>query len=213
MQTKRTEPVKRSFVRFGVVTLFLVFVVSAPAFAQQPFVTDDTDTTPRHHFHFEFSNEYDVLQRSSFPNLKQNTADFEVDYGLFETVEIGIEVPIITLTNSPDDIQRRVTGNGDANFSLKYNFHREKKESRWPALTISMNVELPTGSVKRQLGSGLADYYINGVLQKHLSNKNILGLNGGLLLSGNETTELRALKLVARYLLEEDHWSVSLHQS
>ena len=51
--------------------------------AQQPFVTDDADTTPKRKFHFEFSNEFDWLQRSAAPALRQNTADFELGYGLF----------------------------------------------------------------------------------------------------------------------------------
>ena len=60
------------------ILLLLVFA-AATMHAQQPFVTDNTDTTPKHHFHFEFSNEFDLLQRSAFPSLKQDTADFELD--------------------------------------------------------------------------------------------------------------------------------------
>jgi hypothetical protein len=64
--------------------LVLLLLLAATAHAQQPFVTDNTDTTPKGHFHFEFSNEFDWLQRSAFPNLKQNTADFELDYGILD---------------------------------------------------------------------------------------------------------------------------------
>ncbi len=77
-------------------TLALLLPISSTAQAQQPFYTDDADVTPRGHFHFEFSNEFDLLQRSSLPTVKQNTADFELDYGLFEGVEIGIESPLLT---------------------------------------------------------------------------------------------------------------------
>ena len=80
-----------------IVGLSLVVVVST-ATAQQPFVTDDADTTPKGHFHFEFSNEFDWLQRETFPSLKQNTADFELDYGLLDRVEIGIESPLLTIS-------------------------------------------------------------------------------------------------------------------
>src|SRR5687768_17143843 len=68
----------------------LFFLLASTVQAQQPFVTDDADVTPKGRFHFEFSNEFDLLQRSLFPNLKQNTADFELDYGLFEGVEIRV---------------------------------------------------------------------------------------------------------------------------
>src|SRR6185436_16403491 len=98
----------------------------------QPFTTDDADVTPRHKFHFEFSNEYDVLQRASFPNRKQNTADFELDFGLFHNVEIGFEAPLLTLINDRSAEFRSATGIGDSNISLKYNFLREKPHSRRP---------------------------------------------------------------------------------
>src|SRR6266496_1915431 len=51
--------------------------------AQQPFYTDDSDVTDRHKFHLQLSNEYDILQRSAYPSLRQNTTVFELDYGLF----------------------------------------------------------------------------------------------------------------------------------
>ena len=167
---------------------FWFVVVVSTATAQQPFVTDDADTTPKGHFHFEFSNEFDWLQRESFPNVKQNTADFELDYGLFDGVEIGVESPLLTIFNAAGTNPRSVSGLGDTNLSLKYNFLKERENSRAPALAIAFNRELPTGDTKRQLGSGLADFYMNGILQKSLTRKTKLRLNGGILFSGNETT-------------------------
>ena len=60
-------------------------------------------------------------------------------------------------------------GLGDLNVSLKYNFLREREIRARPALAIAFNLELPTGDKDRQLGSGLADFYINGILQKSLT--------------------------------------------
>jgi len=172
----------------------LLFLLVATAQAQQPFVTDDADVTPKGKFHFEFSNEFDFLQRSSFPNLRQNTADFELGYGLFEHVEIGIEAPVLTILNAAGTTPRRVTGLGDMNLSLKYNFYREREKSRLPAMTVAVNFELPTGDTERQLGSGLADLYVNGILQKSLGESIKLRLNGGILFSGNETTGAVGIK-------------------
>jgi hypothetical protein len=156
--------------------------------AQQPFFTDDADVTPKGRFHFEFSNEFDLLQRASFPNLKQNTADFELDYGLFEGVEIGVEAPLLSIVNAAGTSPKTVTGIGDLNLSLKYNFRKEQENSRVPALTLAFNLELPTGDTSKQLGSGLADFYMNSVLQKSLNKATKLRLNGGILFSGNEAT-------------------------
>ena len=174
--------------------LLLLLLTAGTATAQQPFVTDDADTTPKGHFHFEFSNEFDLLQRASFPNLKQNTADFELDYGLFENVEIGIEAPLLSIFKAPGTDPKTVSGLGDMNVSVKYNFLKEREHSRLPAMTIAANFELPTGDTERQLGSGLADFYLNGVLQKSLSPKTRLRFNGGILFSGNETTGVIGLK-------------------
>lgn len=172
----------------------LLFFLFAPAAAQQPFVTDDADVTPKGHFHFEFSNEFDLLQRESFPSLKQNTADFELDYGLFERLELGIAAPLLTIMNDAGTSPRTVTGIGDINISAKYNFLRERENSRRPALAIALNLELPTGDAERQLGSGLADFYINGILQKSVSATTKLRINGGVLFSGNETTGALGIK-------------------
>ena len=173
---------------------FWFVVAASTATAQQPFVTDDADTTPKGHFHFEFSNELDWLQREAFPSVKQNTADFEIDYGLFNRVEIGLESPLLTIWNAPGNSPRVLSGIGDTNLSLKYNFLKERENSRAPALAIAFNLELPTGDSKRQLGSGLADYYMNGILQKSLTRKTKLRLNGGILFSGNETTGVVGIK-------------------
>src|SRR5262245_41328893 len=74
--------------------LLLTFLPGSSVSGQQPFYNDDADVTPKRRFHFEVSNELDWLQRESLPSLRQNTLDFELDYGLAERLEIGIEVPV-----------------------------------------------------------------------------------------------------------------------
>ena len=191
--TRQTPARSKRFFRVIRATAFLLLVTPVAA-AQQPFITDDADTTPKHHFHFEFSNEFDLLQRASFPSLKQNTADFELDYGVFNAVEIGIESPLLTIVNARRSVPATATGLGDTNISLKYNFLKEREHSRRPAMAVAFNLELPTGDIRRQLGSGLSDFYMNGILQKSLSHKTKLRLNGGILFSGNETTGVIGIK-------------------
>jgi len=167
--------------------LFAALAV-APAPAQQPFVTDDTDVTEQGQFHFEFSNSFDLLQPESFPNLKQNTASFELAYGLLKHVEVSIETPLITIFNAREASSRTAFGIGDTNLSIKYNFLPEREGSRLPALTVSGSIELPTGDTKSGLGSGVADYSLNGVMQKTLTARTKLRLNGGVIFSGNTVT-------------------------
>ena len=156
--------------------------------AQQPFLTDDTDTTPKRKFHFEFSNEFDWLQRSAFPAVQQNTADFEIAYGLFEDVEISVAAPLLTIFTSRGTTPRSLTGIGDMSASVKYNFLKEREKLRRPALAVTVNLELATGDTNRQLGSGLTDVFINGIVQKSVTTKTKLRINSGVLFSGNTTT-------------------------
>ncbi|HEY9403126.1 MAG TPA: transporter [Pyrinomonadaceae bacterium] len=175
--------------------LWIALFATPAAHAQQPFVTDDADVTDRGRFHFEFSNAFDLLQRDAFPGLKQNTASFELAYGLLPHVEISLEAPLITIFNAREaGTPRTVFGLGDANLSAKYNFLQEREGSRRPALTLSGAVEIPTGSARRGLGSGVADLSLNGVLQKSVTRRMKYRLNAGVIFSGNTVTGAVGLK-------------------
>src|SRR4029450_3942396 len=106
----------------------------------------------------------------------------------------GFEIPVLTISNDRTTILRRPSGIGDANLSLKYNFLTEQEGRHRPALAVSINLELPTGDKNRLLGSGLADFYVNGIAQKTLTTRTKLRLNGGILFSGNETTGVLGIK-------------------
>jgi len=184
----------RHSVRSLVLSLPILLLISSSALGQQPFVTDDTDTTPRGHFHFEFMNEFDLLPGTDFPNIRQNEADFAFAYGLFKRVEVGVEAPLLTLVKAPGELPRTVSGIGDTNLSVKYNFLKHREKSHVPALALAFNLELPTGDVNRELGSGLADFYVNGILQEPLTSRTTFRLNGGILFSGNQTTGVEGIK-------------------
>ena len=49
-------------------------------------------------------------------------------------------------------------------------------------------MEVPTGSVEKGTGSGLFDYSLGSVLQKSVTKRATLYLNGGLIFAGNTTT-------------------------
>src|SRR3977135_1182193 len=126
----------RHLLRQLVLGLPLLVVITTTAPAQQPFVTDDSETTPKGHFHFGFIDEFDQLHRISFPAAKQNAASFELEYGLLDGGEIGVEAPVLTIFNAAGTDPRRPTGIGDTNLSVKYNFLKEREHSRLPALAI-----------------------------------------------------------------------------
>jgi len=71
---------------------------------------------------------------------------------------------------------------------VKWHISDEKEGSKRPGLGASLNIELPTGDATKQLGSGVADYYLNGIAQKSLPKKNTLRVNGGVYFAGNPAT-------------------------
>lgn len=179
------------------ILIFLVLVLGSTQ-AQQPFVTDNADTTSRRKFHLQIGNEYDILQRSAYPALRQNTSSFEIDYGLFKHVELGISIPVLAIFSSHVATPKNVLGISDTTLHLKYNFHEEHEKSRLPAMTISTVVQFHTGDASKGLGSGLTDYYINGILQKTVTSKTTFRLNGGILFSGNEQSGELGIKVRGR---------------
>ena len=169
--------------------LLLLLAPASVARAQQPFVTDDADVTDKGKLHFEFSNEFDLLPASAFPSVRQNAASFELAYGLVENVEVSVEAPLITIFNARGAAApRAVFGLGDTSLSVKYNFLKERDGSRRPALAASFSLETPTGDAARRLGSGVADFTLNGVAQKTLTARTALRANGGVIFSGNTLT-------------------------
>lgn len=157
----------------------------AQAHAQLPFYTDDTGVTDRGKWHFEFFNEYDALQLQ-YPNVRQNTANFKINYGLPHNLELDLDTPYLDIQR--DAGRQPSSGMGDTNLGVKWSFHKESEHSRLPSLAASLYIEFPTGDTHQQLGSGLADYWLNFIGQKSLSEKTRLTGNLGLLFAGNTST-------------------------
>lgn len=173
----------------------VVLLVGIGARAQAPFVTDDVGVAAYHRVHFEFNNEYDFLQDDAYPNLRQNTANFKFSYGLLHNLEIGFDNQLLGISNAPTAyLPTNVVGYGDLDLSVKWNFLKEMAGWKHPALAASLNIEVPTGDSHRQLGSGTADYYLNFIAQKTLTEKNTLHVNGGVYFAGNTLTGAEGIR-------------------
>jgi hypothetical protein len=181
-----------------VAALTLFYVLPDTLCAQQPFATDDADTTERGKFHLEFLNAFDVLQQPDYPARMQNTGNLTVNFGLTDRIELGVAVPLITIFNANVSPLGNPTGFGDFNFDVKYNFYREKHGSWLPALTVTTYVEMPTGNVEKQLGSGFIDVYLYGVAQKTLSKDFTLRANSGIVHSRSNATGLVGVTTLRR---------------
>jgi hypothetical protein len=181
-------------------TCACLLTISPEAKAQQPFVTDDADVTAKNKFHLELGNQFDILQRSAYPALRQNTADFGLNYGLTSKLELGVQGLLIHLFHARGTGPRVVGGAGDTSLGLKYNFYQEKADSTLPAMSLSLNLKLPTGDAGRTLGSGLVDFAVNMILQKSLTDSTALRVNGGVLFAGNRSPGDMELKERGRVL-------------
>lgn len=155
---------------------------------QQPFLTDDADVSPVGHFHLELISEFDRLQFTSYPTLRQSTTRFQLTYGLWENLEIGFDAPLIAIYNASQSGTPNTSGFGDFDLQMKYRLRTEHDGSKMPAVTVGFYVETPTGNVQKQLGSGIADYWLSGILQKHVTARTVVRLNSGILFSGNTLT-------------------------
>jgi len=166
--------------------LLCALVPNALLHAQLPFYTDDPAVTETGKWHFEFFNEYDALQHPQYPNLRQNTANYKLNYGLPVHLELDVDAPylaILRAVGTPNSI-----GVGDTDMGIKWEFHQESKSSHLPALGASLYIEFPTGDAGNQLGSGLTDYWLNLIAQKSLTDKTRTNVNLGYLFAGNTST-------------------------
>ena len=165
--------------------LFVAICFAGPLAAQLPFYTDDPAVTELGKWHFEFFDEFDALQLQ-YPNLRQNTANYKLQYGLPFDLELNVDVPYLSIfraIGTPGS-----DGGGDTNLGVKWEFHKESSDRRFPALGASLYIEFPTGNTREQLGSGLTDYWLNFTGQKSLSSKTRVNANLGYLFAGNTST-------------------------
>lgn len=186
--------VTRCQLKWAWFVIAIVFLSATSAHAQLPFYTDDADTTPKGKFHFEFSTEFDWLQRSSLPGTRQRTSVFTLNYGLTNHIELGVNAPYIRIDNDPASLLGDPSGVGDTQFGVKIKLFEEREGSKLPAVTTVFYVEAPTGNTRKQFGSGLVDYWGYGVLQKSFTKRTTGRLNGGILFAGNSSTGLIGIR-------------------
>lgn len=156
------------------------------AHAQMPFYTDDTEVTDLGVLHLEAYDELDSLQSAQYPDLRQNTVNLKVNLGLPYRLEFDVDAPYLTIYRASGSVSSR--GIGDTDFGIKWKARETTPTSRIPALAASFYVEVPTGNVQEELGSGLTDYWLNLIAQEQLSERTRINVNAGLLFAGNTST-------------------------
>ncbi|HJT25075.1 MAG TPA: transporter, partial [bacterium] len=138
------------------VLLFVVFSFQGPAWAGNPFATDDPEPVERGHGEAFIAGTY--LQNSSGAN---GTGQVEVNYGAFEETQFHL---ILTgAFNSPNG-SLTTSGVGDMELGVKYRLVKEK--SGVPQIGTYPKLDLPTGDASKGLGTGTTRLMIPVWFQK-----------------------------------------------
>ena len=151
-----------------------------------PFYTDNADVTGQGTLHFEFFNEFDGLQSAEYPDLRQNTFNYKVNYGLPFDLELDFDAPYLSIFRAPGS--QTSNGPGDTDMGIKWNFRKSAHPLGAPAVSASLYIEFPTGDVSQELGSGLTDYWLNSIAQEPFTDKTRANANFGFLFAGNTST-------------------------
>ena len=167
--------------------------------AQQPFVTDDAEVTPKGKWHFEYYNQYAWLSHNAYPDLRQDTNNFVIQYGLLENLEVNVDFPIIAIWRAPNAPLPTAFGFGDVDFAAKYKLVQEETDGARPAFTVVTAVEVPTGNKTTQLGSGYTDFVMNTITQKTFGATEV-HFNIGYQFSGNTLTGAIGIRTPGRIL-------------
>jgi len=174
--------------RFFPVAILLLsaYFGSGPLHAQMPFYNDDTSVTAPKKLHVEVFDEFDGLQSSQYPDLRQNTANFRINFSPWDGLELDLDAPYLSINRAPGS--NKSAGVGDTNLGAKWRLHEATPDSALPSLAVSFYVEFPTGNQQQELGSGLTDYWLNFVLQQPLAEATRMNINLGVLFAGNTST-------------------------
>src|SRR5271157_3612260 len=84
--------------------------------AQMPFYTDNADVTDEGTLHFEFFNEFDGLQSAEYPDTRQNTFNYKVNYGLPRGLELDFDAPYLSIFRAPGS--QPSSGPGDTDMGI-----------------------------------------------------------------------------------------------
>ena len=181
---------------FGRLLLLILFTVSTgPLLAQMPFYTDNADVTDQGTLHFEIYNEYDGLQSAQYPDLRQNTANFKVNYGLPHRLELDFDIPYLTIYRAPgsENTQPETAMPTWASSGTSANPPgRSAIRTSRPACTSSSQPAMQ----QQNLGSGLTDYWLNLIAQEPFTDKTRLNANFGFVFAGNTSTGVLGIQTI-----------------
>ena len=169
-------------------------------YADRPLSTEEAFTVEKGQFKLE----------TGFEFARQDNHDREINpsvtltYGLLENVDIGVGSSYLFARPKEGENEN---GIGDTEIELKYQALGEKT---WmPAFAVSGSLKVPTASDAKGLGSGKADFGINAIFSKELSNRFLLHLNVGYAFIGERGADNEMNYSGAVQFILSDKWTVA----
>jgi hypothetical protein len=141
----------------AILLLSAVAVADAFAVIGPPFTTDDPQPVDFMHYEVYIASQY-MDGRGGFTGSEPQV---EFNYGAAPNLQVHFIAPFAY--NDPI-LGPGQWGYGDTEFGLKYRFIQETKST--PMVGIFPLVEAPTGSVRRGLGNGAAQFFLPVWIQK-----------------------------------------------
>jgi outer membrane putative beta-barrel porin/alpha-amylase len=131
---------------------WLAILLSVPAWASHPLLTEDTGVLGKGNFELELHGE---RARDSEAGVTQRRSDAvaKLGYGLAEKLDVEIELPYVREVTDGEVAQ----GRGDASLALKWRFH----ENEGFSMAFKPDLLLPTGRDEVGLGAGRVRWAAN----------------------------------------------------
>lgn len=163
------------------IALFVLFALIAVyrcvAQAGPPYLTDDPDPVPLHHFE---AYAFELSDSTPAAGTSLTGPSFEMNWGAAPNLQLHLVVPFVN-NLAPD--QPATHGVGDIELGAKYKLFDET--AHLPEIGIFPFVELPAGDASRGLGVGSTWYRVPLWLKKSSGNWNVFGGGGEVFAHGN----------------------------
>jgi hypothetical protein len=185
------------------IAVIIVCALCRPAAAGPPFATDDPEPVEFGHF------EINIAATGSFIKAGQAGAAPTIDanYGVVEDVQLHLGI-----ADDFDNQGVRSTrvGYGDTELGIKYRFIEEDEDGWVPQVAIYPNVEIPTGSVTKQFGTGEVRAYLPIWVQKSIGEWTSYGGGGYWINPPNGVTSEKNYWFAGWTLLRQidENWSL-----
>lgn len=175
---------------FFIAMSLLLGILSMPAYAAHPLITDDTGTQGKGKFQIELNAEH-----SSDSGNTETALCATLSAGLLDNVDIVIGTPYILLREKDETGHwNRENGISDLSLAVKWRFY----ENEGLSFAMKPGVTLATGNEDKGLGDGKPTYSLFLITTKELEPVTF-HLNIGYILNRSELRDIFHYSLAAEY--------------